>query len=727
MKTLFISKVVVVLVTLAVGTSTLWNQPKQFITKPTGSDASQKEVVDTTDHSRESHLFLLAKSYGDSIVLRWAPDKAGAWITYNAIGYIVERRDISDSNNRQPSFTRLTQQALKPWAKERMIGTIKEPKENIYFAIAAQCLYGKVSVPNVDQTGSQTLNLLRNAADELSNKYSYSLFAADNNALAANALGLRWSDVNVKLGGKYVYRVFPAKVDPDYTLDTSYFVVDCEPRIIEPAPMNLSAVGSEKRVRLKWDNYPKGSAFSGFHVYRKDTKTGETSQLTQVPIVPMVNNSETQSMPGGFEDSTITENYRPYEYSVRGVTTFGDLSEPSTIVAMGRDGIPPPAPTLKQPLILGKNLVRLEWEMSDVPRDLKGYYVAKGKDPDKTFELITKEPIPANQMFYLDTTANIDERYYIVGAVDTSGNVSPALPIAVDIMDSLPPTIPLGFNGDMDTNGVVSLSWNLGSEKDLLGYRILWANDSTHEFSQRRGDIIQDTTFLDSTNINTGTPYIYYKLVAVDTRYMHSNATAILAVRRTDKVAPETPVISHVFVSDTSITLRYIQCRSDDFSYSVLERKEESATEWKEIARPGRTDGQFIDSKVSKLKRYHYQMIAVDSAGNKSAPSPAVAGRPYDAGLLSPARNIKASYDSTTKSIRVVWESPAKSNPSNAWYVIYRGYEGYETRQYRSVDNKTFLFEDKNLHAAGRYRYAVSVYSPLGQSPLTEEIEVSVR
>src|SRR5580693_1368621 len=60
---------------------------------------------------------VLARAYGDSIVVRWAPDKAWAWTALNAAGYVVERIEWSAPGM---PHTRLTAQPLKPMPLDQM-------------------------------------------------------------------------------------------------------------------------------------------------------------------------------------------------------------------------------------------------------------------------------------------------------------------------------------------------------------------------------------------------------------------------------------------------------------------------------------------------------------------------------------------------------------------------------------------------------------------------------
>jgi len=58
---------------------------------------AQKVKSDSLPPSR--NLQLIARSYGDSVVLRWAPAKATLWYFANKSGYSVIRYEVRDKKS----------------------------------------------------------------------------------------------------------------------------------------------------------------------------------------------------------------------------------------------------------------------------------------------------------------------------------------------------------------------------------------------------------------------------------------------------------------------------------------------------------------------------------------------------------------------------------------------------------------------------------------------------
>ncbi|HET6512605.1 MAG TPA: hypothetical protein VFH43_10470, partial [Candidatus Kapabacteria bacterium] len=496
---------------------------------------------DTTD-PRHASIELIARSYGDSVVLRWGPSRPGAWIIANKLGYIVERAAISDADQGKPVFTRVAPNVLMPWPLDEWKRRIQ--RENKYGAIAAQMLYGGKANPDA---GGKSVNSLLNAAKELQNRHGFALFSADNDAIAAEGLGLRAVDRNVKPGDRYIYRVFVASVDPTYRIDSGYIVVDVARAIPNPAPVDLQAEGRDGRIVLTWKDFP-GASYSGFRVYRADAGSENYRELTSTPIIAVTTKANSLPEPPSYHDTTIV-NYKQYKYRVIGISAFAELSDAAEVAAYGRDLTAPPAPSIQNPEQTGRGRVQIKWTMPQGNHpDLNGFVIARSASSVGGFVQITPQQLPKTAREFTDNAATPEEPYYMVGAVDTAGNVAPSLTAYVVIVDSMPPAPPKGLRASVDTTGIVTLRWNLGPEPDIVGYRVLWANDPTHEFTQRTNVPIQDTFFVDTISLKSLTPYVYYRVAALDDRYNHSEMSPMLMVKRPDIIPPDASVFSDVFV-----------------------------------------------------------------------------------------------------------------------------------------------------------------------------------
>ena len=672
--------------------------------------------------ARSAHIALVVRTDRDSVVLRWGPSTAGGWITANRSGYIVERVTMTaDGGAVQRSLRRLTPAPLMPWPLEEW--RRRASRGNTYAAIAAQALYGKSFVPA--PLSEKGMSALRNAADELTNRFGFAMFAADNDALAAEGLGLRSVDKDVTVGERYLYRVFPAAGDPTYSLDTAYALVTVAPFETAPPPVGLKAAGFDGRIELEWAD-PELMAYTGYLVSRSEDNGRTFRQMTATPLVSVTPEGAAETAKPRFIDTAVV-NYRRYQYQVVGVTPFAEHSRPATVETYGRDLTPPAPPLVKRPQQVSKTSIVLEWDITTPPSDLSGFVIARSANSLVGFEQITPKPLPPGTRRYVDVNATEDQPYYIIGAVDTAGNVSPSLPVYSILIDSLPPSVPKGLTGTIDTNGVVRLRWRLGPEKNLLGYRVLWANDPDHEFSQATPAPVRDTLFADTVNVETLTRFVYFRVAAVNTRYAHSEMSPILALRRPDRNPPEAPVFHDYAVTDTTVTLSWFNSSSEDVAYERMLRRVRGGAGWDVVATLRRKESTYTDHGLRKGEWYEYRIVSVDSSGLVSPPARSIHARPVDDGSRPAPRNVRAVYNPRAGTVGLTWESIPPGGERH-WFVVYRAFREGGLIKHASVAQGARSYLDRKLVGTGTYKYAVRLFTAKGgESVLSSPVEVQVR
>ena len=679
----------------------------------------KKSSSDTT--ARHAKIVIASRSDRDSVILRWAPSKPGAWRIANKLGYIIERVRI-DKNGKLDTAARkrLNPTAIKPWPLDRLKNTFKT-REN-FVGIAGQTLYGKTFEAEVPEQG--TVNGLIHAAQELENRYGFAMLAADNAPLAAEILGLRWVDKDVHAGETYAYRIYTASRDTTYRIDTGYCIVDVTPFVKPSAPEGFIAKGGEKNILLEWEN-SEILPFSGFYVERSEDDGKSYRPLNTFPLVNITpDNARTKNQPR-YKDTTITD-YKHYRYRVYGMNAFGDRSEPAEVEAYGQDFTPPPTPYILPTEQVAANKVKIKWEMKETSPDLKGFIVSRSDNSLTAFVNIS--PIlPANAREFIDDSAREDYPFYLVSAVDTATNIAPSLSIMASVVDTLPPMVPTGLAGSIDTNGIVTLHWKLSTERKLRGYRVLWANDISHEFSQRVNHVIEDTVFTDTIALNTLTEYIYYQIAAVDKRFGHSAPCTPIALKRPDKVAPEASVFTAVHNTTSGIYLSWAASLSKDVKEQILLRKAEDEKTWNPHAHLSPKASSYTDNDVEQGKIYYYRLDVVDSSGLHAKPSMDVQGRAYDDGARNKVSALQATYDQKSGSTKLSWNyTPSKKE--KYWFVVYRSFDSGVLSQYKSVASTDTSFNDALLVGKGTYHYGIRVLTDRGgDSGISDPVKVDVQ
>lgn len=685
-----------------------------FVTN--GLDAVAQQ---STKNPRSAEIHMIARADADSVVLRWAPSKSGGWVIANQIGYTIERAKLNPEKPIQRSdYKKMNENSIKPLSLEEW--KQKTDENNIFSAVAAQALYGKLFNPQPLST--QNMNVLKNAADELSNRYSFSLFAADNDAFTADALGLRYVDRDVEKDAKYAYRVYLAEKSDQYSFDTTYLVVDMGSYKKPVKPAGLSFKSGDGSIKLTWDNIAEQS-YSGYYIYRSDDDGKTYHKMNDMPIVIMTpTNANTLAQPSFTDTSTI--NYKTYYYQLRGVTSFAELSDPAQIKAFSKDLDAPKAPMIHKPKQINAQEIELSWEMDVISDDLQGFIVSRSKNSVKNYRLLTIDPLSKTTYSFIDDMGGEYESYYTVAAVDTAGNMAFSLPVLASRIDSVPPDVPTGLTGAISKSGVVTLKWDKAKEKNIKGYRVLQANDPTHEFVQLTGQIYSDTIFVDSISLQTLTKKVYYRVAAVNNRYQHSKMSEILELERPDIVPPEQAVFHDVFVTDTNVLLKWYPSTSNDVKMQVLYRMLKDENTWQVLDTFDIQINSFVDNHVEIKMNYEYTIVTIDKSGLKSEPAFPVMARPYDTGKRKPVENLLAEYNYENKTVNLSWNYTP--NPKErSWYVIYKSKNGGDFKEYKSLKSSEFEFTDGNVNQ-GKTDYGIVVMTSHGGESEMEIVSVNV-
>ncbi len=399
------------------------------------------------------------------------------------------------------------------------------------------------------------------------------------------------------------------------------------------------------------------------------------------------------------------------------------------VKAMPKDLTPPTKPFLKQPQHVKPNEVLVSWEMNGaLDTDLKGFVVARSDKNKGDFTVIHPNLLSPETRNFTDTTfIKGQTNYYIIQALDTSNNISSSFPVSVTLIDSVPPHQPKFIAGEIDSLGVVTLDIELNEEKDLMGYRLFFANDDFHEFSViREGfnslDSMENSVkiqFLDTVSLNTLTPYVYYKIKALDYNYNQSKFSEVLKVKRPDTTAPTTPVFKRVKVRMHEVELRFALSRSRDVVEQMVYRKLNFEDDWEPLALLENQDTKYIDTNVVQGTMYMYSLRAKDDSDNYSDYAVSVSCKPFDNGVRPIVTAI--SISSEDKKVVLSWDYSEKY--PEAFFIVYKKDKYENLRQLKKVTEKLFT----QTLPAGDHEYGIKAFTKDGgQSKISEIIRVNL-
>jgi uncharacterized protein len=668
----------------------------------------------------KNYIGLIGKYSSKSIVIRWAPSSSEAFFMLNKYGYKLEKAQIGKDTVYFKAVWK-TVGIFKP--ADSMVWAKRVDTSNSYQVIAAHCVLGKIysNLPTKPNFGE-----IMNRLNEERNLHGFAMVAADFDSTAANLLGVRFEDFDVSPNATYGYRITPLVPTKTLKILGSETFVQAKEEAKIPPP-ELIENGFEKHVRLDWYNNLHKNYYTAYYLERGDKKGKNFKRLNKVPFTlandpknPRVNDQMT------YLDS-VPQDYIVYSYRLIGINAFGELSDPGKIVySYGRDRTAPEAAYNVNFADINGQYLNISWKKEKLEKDFIGYNVLRSQNYKGPFQIINDKILDKKTKNFIDTKPIAQEgSFYKIETIDTAGNINWSPGVYAFLNDSIPPAKPTGLSGKADSNGVITLRWNLGKETDIKGYRVFFANQLDHEMTILTGDIWQDTVFTDSVNINTLTKEIYYQIVASDMHYNHSVRSEIIKVVLPDTIRPVKPMFKNILVTDTAVYLSWIPSSSKDVIKHQLYRKKGQGqfTLWKSIE--GKAKSALVDQDVKIGEVYAYRIEAIDDFNNKSGFPAEVSGKIYDVGKRKAVDNFKAIYNKDKKRTILTWTYP----PSNKYhFAIYRSYNESTFRVYKSVDGTNTIFEDYDLIGNGTYTYAiVAYYKDGGSSGMSERSTIVIK
>lgn len=550
---------------------------------------------------------LIAKKKSDQVVLRWAPSNAAYWLQLQRAQIWIERTDIDPNSERIVSAQRAVSDTFQVWSESAFRQKKNLGPEEEWMALAGYLMHSPYESLK-DSTDSGWMNLLTRK-EELSDRYSIALMAADRSQQAAQALGMRWADVQPNSELLQVYTLY---VQVDSSIYHS--VIAVEPGAATSFRPKIQKTNEqEDYVVLSWDRRTHDRHFSSYWI----EKSKDQKQWKRINDQPYIHaKQEGQNISTGeityIDSASIGD---PYYYRIIGLDAFGEASEPSEAVRLtGRDRTPPPAPQIVNALMPNEREMVISWESLDWEPGVR-FTIRKSNRSDGTYQEVSSLLSESERSWTDPSPSLVLSNYYQVCVQDTASNISCSRPIYGIVQDSFPPAAPDGLEATVDSLGVVRLRWNLGTEEDLKGYHVYFANGYDRVFSILSGTAILDTQFIDTISLNSLTSSVFYRVVAEDIRSNRSEFSNMIEVERPDTISPSAAVFKSYEVSDDGIVLHWACSSSSDVEHQKLFRKESHQDQFILLDRLSPTQSQYIDRQIQDGKTYVYRLMTQDRVG----------------------------------------------------------------------------------------------------------------
>lgn len=691
------------------------------------------QTTSELDRALQQRVVGIGKRYQDSIVLRWTPSLARIWQQSKRTGYRIDRAVLRDGTAGE--YRVLTQSPILPWTEAQWEAYAAANPTIDFTTNAPLTMAALLSQPQNDNENAAIndpgqLDTLRERRNQAEMTYSMALLAAERNRDAATGLGMRFVDRFVERGVSYRYRIALLGNTQPYTVEPAVIDLEAAPTKPNLEGLGLSIDNFDSSVLIKWTN---ATGHSTFDVYRSSDGV-EFTKLTQTPMLTLRSGGMTAT--NNYLDTALT-NYTTYTYKIVGNNAFAEEEVLGLITATPRDLTPPAMPTDVRAMHVGTNDVELSWTMTEpIASDLAGFMIARDTAVDGSFtNVLTSTPLTKDVRSFRDANVILGGTYYYqVLAVDTARNIMRSYPAYVAFADSVPTSAGTLVRGSMDTNGVVRIVVKHPSDRDFMGYRLLHANDSLHEFTVRRELFHEDSVYdradtiiVDTAEVRTLTKYVYYQVIALDYHFNESAISNTLAIPRPDVIPPVAPVISDYSVTDSAIILNIVPSSSRDVRNHIVMRRPLTASDpesvrWDSLGSLGRTDSIYADRSSAVSRTYQYAVIARDSAGNASPRSNIVSIKRVDNMVRPTVSDLAAVYDSTSKTVELRWSYQPLEEPHS--FVIYRATSSGLQMHALVKDATSRVYTDRRGAAQGNV-YAIKVVCPSGaESKLSEPVKV---
>lgn len=637
---------------------------------------------------------IVARQFVDSVILRWAPVESGFWISANTQGYTIERYTLIRDGKplAQPEKKIITATPLKPYTEQQWIPIVNNNK---YAAIAAQALLGETF--ELDMKQASTTGIV-NKVRENEQRFSIALFCADLSVATAKALALYHVDNDVNKNEKYLYRITSSHPKSGVITGSVYVSPDEEYKL--PAPVKFSAEAKDNLVNLRWNQSYHKRIYTSYIVERsEDGKIFKPISDDPVSTLTPDAKEETQFQ---YASDSLHDISKEYHYRVKGLTPFGESGPPSEIKTVKGKNIVTALPYITSAVTADNKTITVVWDFpNEVNHLLVGFYLERSVSPSGIFDRAHEGLLDKASRTFKDNAPK-QTNYYRLTAQTIDKDIIRSMTYYAQLIDSLPPSAPVGLQGLMDEYGNVTFSWEPNTEEDIYGYRVYRAYYASEEFAQLTSGPIKEAKFSDRVNIQSLNEKIHYRVMAIDNSQNHSVLSEIYSLSIPDKVPPVSPSFLPVKSKEEGVELSWMPSSSTDVvSYEIF-RKAENNLWIRMTTIQANQDSlySYIDASLKHGETRHYTIVAVDDANLKSPPAPAVTGQKKKRSIWPAVALQSPEIDRLNSKIILRW---SYDETEVKLFHIYKATNDEPLKLYRSVDKREFT----DRMYAGKYQYKV--------------------
>ena len=676
------------------------------------------DLPDTLKHTNEvpdRHWFslkVLARAYGDSVVVRWAPDEYVSWKFLNAYGYEVIRVR-TDEDHRIDTLATGIHPIKRKEFEERF-----SPTDSLAGA-AVQFIFGRGMRMNETEAEPGTPGAIIELKEQQETIYGLGMLVAELRPDLAQAMGLMYVDRTAQRGAKYDYIVRP--LIPDSVLpvhDGVVFGIQNTAFVPESYSTQLiDSIRPPKAVELFWpfDKY------TVFDIERRDNEQGEWHVLNERPYLPSQINEAQYGDFNRYLDEDLDVGI--YEYRIRAYDAFGQKTSPSAVRRVDlTDLVPPSIPVLTLIEIERPDsavFARLHWRKDSLEADLAGYVPMYYNE---NLSLNTWIPLTNHMLAPTDTTCvvnvtGLQTGHLVIAAYDKSGNKATSVPMLIRISDVEPPATPTNLRALPSPTGRVTLRWAPSPDKDVREYSIWKANSLDHVFGRISPRDLSDSIFVDTISVRANQKFVYYKVMATDFSGNSSEQSEPIAVPIPDLSQPQPCRADSIAMDDDCIRIWWVGSAEANVKTHRVLRRLKDEEQWTLIAIVD-ADSLGPDHRFLMVdrppyvqdRRYYYACESRSRMGVSSGLSLQQSFLFKGPQILDVDLKLIGNYDSKTGETRLTWETGGVPTDADFYYVIYRKGPGDEDFKFiTSAKRDEPVYADGLLRAGQKADYYVKI------------------
>ncbi|MDR2938056.1 MAG: hypothetical protein LBU92_03855 [Prevotellaceae bacterium] len=642
-------------------------------------------------------LQLLHHSNGSSVALRWAPTNKETFDKGVNQGYRVVRKTMVRDSVILPVKERtevlLGGDLVFPYTDEQInILAKSEPKAAPVYEI----IYGETAEGM--QNVSPAAIIQKRRQTEM--VFGLALFSCDLSPKVARAAGLYAIDTTVRPNERYLYMVSLAE---DKTDTASVFVVPTDITVL-PKPLDLRVNFGDKVAMLEWNTLLYHGVYSAYMVERSSNGRDFTPVSKDVIVGAVQEGSATNVIT--FQDS-LPQNDYTYYYRLRGFSPFGVYGQPSDVVQGKGEVTFVVYPQVGSATLSPKGDVTLHWSTVGNPKLVKGYIVERAQRIDGEFVPLHKGLLSAKKLEFTHKEAKRGGYYRVVAVGFYEAHRQTSFPYYVNVPDDVPPTAPTGLAGDVDSLGIVSLTWKTNPEEDVAGYRVFSANSADGLFVDRCTQTLSAPVFADTLPLNTLTSAIYYKVLAIDHSYNYSKHSAPFMLYKPDTIPPTAPRITQAQQQGKRLLLTFARSHSTDVAdyklYYSLSTTDSLRLlhSWGPNALPATFTLSTLPDTLAEAQLW---LFASDRVNNLSRSE----GYTVQLATGVPCK-LEFTYTASKSAVKLMW----KTQPCRAkQYRLYKNVPHVPATLLQTLPTDTLEYVDTEITYGTPYRYILEAISP---------------